>query len=321
MYQSKKMWQTLTESRKFNENIEWMLDKEIFHYLIQKFGEPEIDLFASRSNRQLEMYISWKPDPDAFCTDAFSRSWSNKYCYLFPPFSLISRCVRKMREDCAECLHDDHSTMADTNVVCRTFRTFDRNSTDSSTQKENTVHSSNNQVSSITRSVETGSMPNFRGQFEDQGLSRQTCEILLASWRYSTKKQYGTFIRRWLRFCSEREINSFQPSVKEVLSFLTELYENGLGYSAINTARSALSSYGIQHSGVSIGSNNLVIRFFKGVFNLRPGKPRYCETWDVSKVLTFLRKLSPVKSISHKDLTLKLVMLIALTNAIVILSC
>lgn len=55
MYQSKKMWQTLTESRKFNENIEWMLDKEIFHYLIQNFGEPEIDLFASRSNRQLEM--------------------------------------------------------------------------------------------------------------------------------------------------------------------------------------------------------------------------------------------------------------------------
>lgn len=112
--------------------------------------------------------------------------------------------------------------------------------------------------------------PNFRRQFEDQGLSRQTCEILLASWRYSTKKQYGTFIRRWLRFCGEREINSFQPSVKEVLSFLTELYENGLGYSAINTARSALSSYGIKHSGVSIGSNNLV-RFLK-VFNLRPGK-------------------------------------------------
>uniref|UniRef100_A0A8W8K3K2 DNA damage-binding protein 2 n=1 Tax=Magallana gigas TaxID=29159 RepID=A0A8W8K3K2_MAGGI len=146
-------------------------------------------------------------------------------------------------------MSDDYSIMADTNVVCRTFRTFDRNSTDSSTQKENTLHSSNNQVSSITRSVETGSMPNFRRQFEDQGLSRQTCEILLASWRYSTKKQYGTFIRRWLRFCSEREINSFQPSVKEVLSFLTELYENGLGYSAINTARSALSSYGIQHSG------------------------------------------------------------------------
>lgn len=32
-------------------------------------------------------------------------------------------------------------------------------------------------------------------------------------------------------------------------------------------------------------------------------------------MLTFLRKLSPVKFISLKDLTLKLVMLIALTNA------
>lgn len=34
MYQLKKMWQILIEFRKFNENIEWMLDKEIFYYLI-----------------------------------------------------------------------------------------------------------------------------------------------------------------------------------------------------------------------------------------------------------------------------------------------
>lgn len=95
-----------------------------------------------------------------------------------------------------------------------------------------------------------------------------------------SKKKSGKFkhiyIYNHIKYVTlwEREINSFQPYVKKVLSFLTELYENGLGYSAINTARSALSSYGIQHSGVSIGSNNLVIRCLKGVFNLRHGKPR-----------------------------------------------
>lgn len=64
-------------------------------------------------------------------------------------------CSEDKRRSCR--MPYDHSTMADTNLVCRTFGTFDRNSTDSSTQKENTVHSSNNQVSSITRSVEIGS--------------------------------------------------------------------------------------------------------------------------------------------------------------------
>jgi hypothetical protein len=38
-------------------------------------------------------------------------------------------------------------------------------------------------------------------------------------------------------------------------------------------------------------------------------------TWDVSNVLGYLRKLSPIKFISLKDLTLKLVMLIAIIKA------
>ena len=53
----------------------------------------------------------------------------------------------------------------------------------------------------------------------------------------------------------------------------------------------------------------------KGIFNLRPPRPRYESTWDVSKVHHFLRSLSPVKYLKLKDLTLKLTMLIALTNA------
>ncbi|CAG2190553.1 unnamed protein product [Mytilus edulis] len=68
-------------------------------------------------------------------------------------------------------------------------------------------------------------------------------------------------------------------------------------------------------NGVTVGSNATIIRFLKGVYNLRPSEPRYSETWDVSKVFNFLRKLSPVKYISLKDLTLKLVMLIVLSTA------
>lgn len=93
------------------------------------------------------------------------------------------------------------------------------------------------------------------------------------------------------------------------------LFHSDLSYSSINTARSALSAYGICIDGKPVGSNVTIIRFLKGVFNLRPTKPKYCKTWDVSKVLLYLQKLSPVKFISFKDLTLKLVMLIALTSA------
>ena len=51
------------------------------------------------------------------------------------------------------------------------------------------------------------------------------------------------------------------------------------------------------------------------MFVLKPPKPRYVVTWDVNHVLCYLRKLSPVRHLSLKDLTPKLAMLMALTQA------
>jgi hypothetical protein len=116
-------------------------------------------------------------------------------------------------------------------------------------------------------------------------------------------------------FCDKRKINSVCPTLSQVLEFLNSLFESGLSYSAINSARSALSAYGIHFNHVPVGSNAIIIRFMKGVYNLRPSEPKYCKTWDVSNVLGYLRKLSPIKFISLKDLTLKLVMLIAIITA------
>lgn len=64
-----------------------------------------------------------------------------------------------------------------------------------------------------------------------------------------------------------------------------------------------------------VGTHPIVIRYLKGVFNLRPSKPKNSAIWDVSDVLQYLRKLSPVYMLSLKQLLFKLVMLIALTNA------
>ena len=36
--------------------------------------------------------------------DAFSISWSHGYYYCFPPYSLVMRCVQKIKDDQGECL-------------------------------------------------------------------------------------------------------------------------------------------------------------------------------------------------------------------------
>lgn len=59
---------------------------------------PDMDLFASRISHQLSAYVSWCPDPGAIATDAFYLSWKEYTPYMFPPFSLIPRVLRKMRQ-------------------------------------------------------------------------------------------------------------------------------------------------------------------------------------------------------------------------------
>ena len=65
---------------------------------------PDIDLFASRLNKQVDRIVSWFPDPDATYVNAFSLDWSDFYAYIFPPFSLVMTCLQKVREDKVDCV-------------------------------------------------------------------------------------------------------------------------------------------------------------------------------------------------------------------------
>ena len=84
------------ESRTFNDNTEWSLEENIFQSIVKTYGMPSFDLFASRINRKVSRYVSWRPDPEAQFVDAFSCCWSQEHFYAFPPFSLILRCLKKI---------------------------------------------------------------------------------------------------------------------------------------------------------------------------------------------------------------------------------
>ena len=86
-------------SRNFEDASEWMPSTSVVLFLTGVHGIPEIDLFASRLNKQLPVYTSWLPDPESTHIDAMSISWSDKYVYLFPPFSLLWPVLTKMEED------------------------------------------------------------------------------------------------------------------------------------------------------------------------------------------------------------------------------
>ena len=81
------------ESRIFNNNTEWTLSDKIFNKIIDPFGKPQVDLFASRTNHKLNSYFAWCADPGAIGIDAFCHQWNFSFMYAFPPFGVITRTI------------------------------------------------------------------------------------------------------------------------------------------------------------------------------------------------------------------------------------
>ena len=92
-------------SRKLNDDLEWMLNSSIFAAIhsVYNFNDA-IDLFASRLNHQLPMYVSYLPDPKAMAVDAFTLKWNTNFLYMFPPFSVLGQVLSKITRDKAECV-------------------------------------------------------------------------------------------------------------------------------------------------------------------------------------------------------------------------
>lgn len=109
--------------------------------------------------------------------------------------------------------------------------------------KEKTFTSNTTRKNSCTQNIgQTGlvhvvSVPLIRRSVEDHQLPQNVTNIIMSSWRKGTTKKYRYYLNKWEIFCSRRNNNSIH-----VLIFLKELYETGVGYSAINTAKSVLSN-------------------------------------------------------------------------------
>ena len=84
-------------SREFTDNTEWSSEASAFKKLVDKWGQPAVDMFASRLSYKVRNYVAWKLDPSASAIAAFTLDWAiYDLIYCFPPFSLIGRVLQKI---------------------------------------------------------------------------------------------------------------------------------------------------------------------------------------------------------------------------------
>lgn len=135
-------------------------------------------------------------------------------------------------------------------------------------------------------------------------------DILLSSLTSSSTKQYNTAWKKWWSFCTDKDISCFQPSVKSVLQFLTDEFHKGASLGSLNSFRSAIAFI----VGPHIGEDFRIKRFFKGVFKLRPGTPKYQFSWNPAIVLDHLSSWGHNTTLDLVQLTGKVASLLALAT-------
>lgn len=222
--------------------------------------------------------------------DAFSLDWREQYFYAFHPFSLINRVLQKVEQDQSQgiiivpmwntqvwfprLLH----LLTDFPVTLpkgpRTLLLpFNR-------EKAHPLHKKLTLLA-----CKLSGIPSQQEAFRKK-LRKSYCN---PGERESTHKQYSVYLRKWLLFCSSSGFDPYKATPAQALDFMTDLFEQGLGYSAMNTVRSALSQVLHSPTGVPFGQLPTVKQFLKGVFQEKPTLPRYSVTWDPAILLPYLK--------------------------------
>ncbi|CAG9137917.1 unnamed protein product [Plutella xylostella] len=141
-------------------------------------------------------------------------------------------------------------------------------------------------------------------------LPEQSVEIMLNGLSDNTYKQYDSGIRAWLLYCRNHGYDYSVASVPIIIDFLTEMFHKGASYGTINSYKSSLTLLFNE-----ILDDYRIKRFMKGVFRMRPSKPKYDFSWNPNIVLTYLSQQGPNEDLTLEVLSKKTVTLLALVTA------
>ena len=186
-----------------------------------EWGRPAIYVFALRHKYQIELFVSWHVDHDAYATDWMCLSWKGKYVYIFPPFSMLSKVVERLQKDQTRAL-----------VIAPLWRTQDWFPKMSQMlisqpvllQKEESllqVNTRHDQSVPSMAQTSTDGMLLVRERLRHQKISAQACNVIMELWRTGTSKLYRMSLDKWRNFARTKNENPIHSTVAKVtvLSF------------------------------------------------------------------------------------------------------
>ncbi|KAL1270896.1 hypothetical protein QQF64_029912 [Cirrhinus molitorella] len=269
-------------SRQLTLPGEWRLHPQTVQLIWSRFGEAQVDLFASPESSHCQLFFSLTQAP--LGRDALAHSWPRGLRkYAFPPVSLLAQTLCKIRED------EEQVLLVAPFWPTRTW---------------------------FADLMLHATVPPWKIPLRKDLLSQGDGTIWHPRpdlWNlHAYALRWGLFVD----WCSSRREDPRKCSVGVLLSFLQEKLERRLSPSTLKVYVAAIAAYHDAVDGSSLGKHHLIVRFLRGARRINLPRSHLVPSWDLSVVLQGLRgaPFEPLSSVELKFLTLKTSLLAALAS-------
>ena len=304
------------ESRVRPDSSEWKLNPSVFHATNVQIGSMSNRLVCFKAHNTAPGIFQLETRPQLGRDQCSGSELVRSKMLCLPSFCLDREVSGQSEQGKSTRAGVDCTSLANTTLV--SINNINADSAANTPSKrtnapaESQERDAPSHPSGLTKS---GRMGCVRSSLQSQGVSDGASKLILASWRQNTELAYSANWGRWARWCQRNGYNPLSAPIGAILDFLTHEFTEGKQYRTLNSYRSAISMTHPPIDGTVIGKHPLVSRLMRGIFNSRPPQPRYSGAWDVGRVLEYIRSLGDNKVLKLKDLTHKLVTIMALANA------
>ncbi len=178
-----------------------------------------------------------------------------------------------------------------------------------------TVPASGQDLASSAGALEVVGMAHTGPRAVIDGLPAEVQETIASARAPATRKLYSSKWGVFESWCLTRAIDPVNCPVGPVLEFLQERLTAGAAATTLRVYVAAIAARR-ELDEIPWGRHRLVSAFMRGARRLRPVRPTAVPSWDLSVVLEGLvtAPFEPLESASDRILTLKVVLLLALTS-------